>query len=241
MNDLDGVVSRVADFADLKLSEQLRQQVALPRSTSVPIVACMRTSGWRTSGITRAELLRDLDLVLERYGFDTGADPPRPGLGCTAWHACCSSPHQPWQQRQPIGCGADRGASGGCGKSNPPQTAPTLRGARTRNGHFQNATTEGNWRHGGQGGWRGLPWAPEAAGLKSVVEAGGSGLIRLPGMLLANAESTPPMIGVPVPDWLGFGDNPWTVRQVGGCPLDAAPQSWTPRAIEAPTGCLVLR
>lgn len=74
MNDLDGVVSRVADFADLKLSDQLQQQVAMQAVDQRSYRRPHENLRLEDFGITRAELLRDLDFVFERYGFDTGED-----------------------------------------------------------------------------------------------------------------------------------------------------------------------
>ena len=57
MNDLDGVVSRVADFADLKLSDQLRQQVAMQAVDQRSYRRLHENLRLEDFGITRAELL----------------------------------------------------------------------------------------------------------------------------------------------------------------------------------------
>ena len=72
MRDLEGEVGRVATFCDLELSDTLRHSIASQAEVQRSYKREHSNHTMEEFGLTRADVLRDLGFVFDRYGFDRG-------------------------------------------------------------------------------------------------------------------------------------------------------------------------
>ena len=72
MRDLDGEVGRVAAFCDLELSEALRASIADQTQVQRGYKREHSNHKMEDFGLTRADVLRDLGFIFDRYGFERG-------------------------------------------------------------------------------------------------------------------------------------------------------------------------
>lgn len=76
MRDLEGEVGRVAAFCDLELSESLRQTIAAQANVQRGYKRKHSNHTMEEFGLTRADVLRDLGFIFDRYGFERGDENP---------------------------------------------------------------------------------------------------------------------------------------------------------------------
>jgi hypothetical protein len=72
MRDLEGEVGRVAAFCDLDLSDALRSSIAEQAKRQRGYQREHNNHQVEDFGLTRADVLRDLGFIFDRYGFDRG-------------------------------------------------------------------------------------------------------------------------------------------------------------------------
>lgn len=70
MNDLEGEVGRVAAFCDLEISDALRRSIADQADVQRGYKPEHNNLSLEDFGLTRADILRDLGFIFDRYGFD---------------------------------------------------------------------------------------------------------------------------------------------------------------------------
>lgn len=70
MNDLEGEVGRVASFCDLQISDVLRRSIADQAGVQRGYTRDHSNHQLEDFGLTRADIVRDLGFVFDRYGFD---------------------------------------------------------------------------------------------------------------------------------------------------------------------------
>ena len=70
MQNLDGEVGRVAEFCNLDLSDALRQSIADQAKVQRGYKREHSIHKMEDFGLTRADVLRDLGFIFDRYGFD---------------------------------------------------------------------------------------------------------------------------------------------------------------------------
>ena len=70
MQDLEGEVGRVAAFCDLDLSDTLRNSIAEQANVQRGYKREHSNHKMEDFGLTRADVLRDLGFIFDRYGFD---------------------------------------------------------------------------------------------------------------------------------------------------------------------------
>ncbi|MGC1376631.1 MAG: sulfotransferase [Anaerolineales bacterium] len=73
MRDLEGEVGRVAAFCDLDLSDALRRSIAEQARAQRGYKREHNNQNMDEFGLTRADVLRDLGFIFDRYGFDREA------------------------------------------------------------------------------------------------------------------------------------------------------------------------
>ena len=70
MRDLEGEVGRVAAFCDLDLSDALRSSIAEQAGIQLDYKREHNNHKLEEFGLTRADVLRDLSFIFDRYSFD---------------------------------------------------------------------------------------------------------------------------------------------------------------------------
>lgn len=76
MGDLEGEVGRVAAFCDLELSDPLRRTIAAQAEVQRGYKREHSNHTMEEFGLTRADVLRDLGFIFDRYGFERGDENP---------------------------------------------------------------------------------------------------------------------------------------------------------------------
>jgi hypothetical protein len=72
MRDLEGEANRVAAFCDLDLSDELRSSIAEQSEIQRGYQREHNNHQMEEFGLTRADILRDLGFIFDRYGFERG-------------------------------------------------------------------------------------------------------------------------------------------------------------------------